>query len=63
MSITCTKTTSTPEIDVPTPNDEMETTEKISPQPDTPTSSIDPKPETATNDTEMEFTVVKNTRR
>ena len=65
MSITCTKTTSTPEIDVPTPNDEMEMTEKISPHPDTPTSSIDPKPETETakNDTEMEFTVVKNTRR
>ena len=42
MSITCTKT-STPEIDVPTPNDEMEMTKKISPHPDTPTSSIDPK--------------------
>ena len=65
MSITCTKTANTPENDAPTPNDEMETTEKISPQPDTPTSSIDPTPGTDTekNDTEMEFTLVKNTRK
>ena len=42
----------------------METTEKISPHPDTLTSSIDPTPgiETAKNDTEMESTVVKNTQ-
>ena len=65
MSITCTNTANTPQNDAPTPNDEMETTEKISPQPDTPTSSIDPTPGTDTekNDTEMEFTVVKNTRK
>ena len=64
MSIICTKTANTPQNDAPTPNDEMETTEKISPQPDTPTSSIDPTPGTDTekNDTEMEFTVVKNTK-